>query len=221
MTTNIVMLLYPGLTQLDLTGPFEVLRRAPDVAVHLAWKNMDLVRADSGLGLMPTTSFASCPKADVLFVPGGGGQTALMTDEEVLDFLGAHGESAAWVTAVCTGSLLLGAAGLLKGYRAATHWAFMELLPAVGAIPESARVVIDRNRMTGGGVTAGIDFGLHLIAKLRGDAAAKRAQLEIEYDPAPPFDSGHPRVAEKEITEAAQRGFRERLEARKKQLGIS
>lgn len=219
MTTHIVMLLYPGLTQLDLTGPFEVLRRVPDFTVHLAWKSTDLVRSDSGLSFLPTTSFDACPQADVLFVPGGAGQIALVTDEVVLGFLRKQAELASWVTAVCTGSLLLGAAGLLNGYRATTHWAFKELLPVVGAVPAEGRVVIDRNRVTGGGVTAGIDFGLHLIAKLRGEEAAKLAQLEIEYDPAPPFRSGHPSVAEPEITALAKKGFRERLEARRRTLG--
>ncbi len=218
MTTHIVMLLYPGLTQLDLTGPFEVLRRAPDVQIHLAWKTVELVRSDSGLGLMPTTTFQACPQGDVLFVPGGGGQVPLMTDEPTLAFLRAQAEHAKWVTSVCTGALLLGAAGLLRGYQAATHWAFMELLPAVGAEPVAERVVVDRNRVTGGGVTAGIDFGLRLLASLYGDAVAKRAQLEIEYDPAPPWKSGHPRDAEPEIVLAATKGFQERFDARKKLL---
>ena len=221
MKTNIVMLLYPGLTQLDLTGPYEVLGRAPDTTLHLAWKSVELVRSDSGLGLMPTTSFEDCPRADVLFVPGGAGQIALMSDETFLGFLRRQAETATWVTAVCTGSLLLGAAGLLRGYDATTHWAFTELLPAVGARPVEERVVIDRNRVTGGGVTAGIDFGLRLLAELRGETVARRAQLELEYDPSPPFDSGHPRVAAPDLVAAVKKGFDERLQKRKAALEAS
>ncbi len=207
MTRHIGMVLFPGLTQLDLTGPFEVLHRVPDTQVHLVWKSLDPVLSDSKLALGPTTTFADCPKLDVLFVPGGGGQMALMGDATVLGFLRAQGEHAAYVTAVCTGSLLLGAAGLLDGYDAATHWAFMDLLPAFGARPVRQRVVVDRNRVTGGGVTAGIDFGLTLAARLAGDAVAKGIQLGLEYDPKPPFQCGHPDVAEPEIVSAVRARF--------------
>jgi cyclohexyl-isocyanide hydratase len=196
MTLQIGMLLYPGLTQLDLTGPFEVLHRIPDVKVHLVWKDTQPVRADSGLSLVPTTTLAECPPLDVVFVPGGHGQVALMTDTEVLGFLRRHGQTARYVTSVCTGALVLGAAGLLDGYDAATHWAFVELLPAFGARHAPGRVVVDRNRITGGGVTAGIDFGLRVAAELAGDDVAKAIQLGLEYDPAPPFRSGHPDVAD-------------------------
>jgi cyclohexyl-isocyanide hydratase len=196
MTLHIGMLLYPGLTQLDLTGPFEVLHRIPDSRVHLVWKDTQPIRADSGLGLVPTTTLADCPPLDIVFVPGGSGQVAVMTDPDVLAFLRHHGRAARYVTSVCTGALLLGAAGLLDGYDAATHWAFVELLPAFGARHVPGRVVVDRNRITGGGVTAGIDFALRLVAELCGDHVARAIQLGLEYDPAPPFRSGHPDVAD-------------------------
>jgi cyclohexyl-isocyanide hydratase len=204
MTLHIGMLLYPGLTQLDLTGPFEVLHRLPDAQVHLVWKDTQPVRADSGLVLVPTTSFADCPPLDVVFVPGGFGQLPLMSDPEVLGFLRTHGATARYVTAVCTGALLLGAAGLLAGYQAATHWAWAELLPGFGARHAPGRVVIDRNRITGGGVTAGIDFALTLAAEIAGEQTARAIQLGLEYNPAPPFDSGHPDVADPELVAAVR-----------------
>jgi cyclohexyl-isocyanide hydratase len=207
MTTHVGMLLYPGLTQLDLTGPFEVLHRVPDARVHLVWKTVGPVVADSNLGLASSMAFEACPPLDVVFVPGGSGQAALMQDGETLEFLAHHGKSAKWVTSVCTGALLLGAAGLLEGYDAATHWAFMDLLPMFGAKPVRKRVVIDRNRMTGGGVTAGIDFGLRLAAELAGEVVAKSIQLGLEYDPEPPYRSGHPDVAEPEIVAAVRKRF--------------
>jgi cyclohexyl-isocyanide hydratase len=215
MTLHIGMLLFPRLTQLDLTGPFEVLHRVPDTKVHLVWKDTQPVYADSGLGLVPTTSFADCPPLDIVFVPGGIGQVALMTDPVVLDFLRHHGKTAKYVTSVCTGALVLGAAGLLDGYRAATHWAFVELLPAFGARHEPGRVVVDRNRITGGGVTAGIDFALRLAAELAGEDVARSIQLGLEYDPAPPFASGHPDVADPALVAR----LRERLGPLSKRLG--
>lgn len=196
MTLHIGMLLYPGLTQLDLTGPFEVFHRLPEAQVHLAWKDTNPVRADSGLGLVPTTTLADCPPLDVVCVPGGFGQIALMSDAAVLDFLRTHARTARYVTAVCTGSLLLGAAGLLTGYHATTHWAFTELLAGFGATYVPGRVVVDRDRITGGGVTAGIDFALRLAAELAGDDVAKAIQLGLEYNPAPPYACGHPDVAD-------------------------
>ncbi len=207
MTFHIGMLLYPELTQLDLTGPFEVLHRIPNAEIHLAWKTREPVVADSKLGLVPTTTLDACPKLDVVFVPGGYGQMALMQDAEVLAFLREHGRTARYVTSVCTGALVLGAAGLLEGYDAATHWAFMDLLPMFGARPVRRRVVIDRNRITGGGVTAGIDFALRLAAELAGESTAKAIQLGLEYDPEPPFRSGHPDVAEPEIVATVRAHF--------------
>jgi cyclohexyl-isocyanide hydratase len=204
MTIQIGMLLFPRLTQLDLTGPFEVLHRVPGAQVHLLWKTLDPVAAESKLKLLPTTTLRDCPPLDVVFVPGGYGQVALMDDAETLEFLKTHGERARWVTSVCTGALVLGAAGLLQGYDAATHWAYMELLPLFGARPVRKRVVVDRNRVTGGGVTAGIDFGLRLAAELAGERAAKEIQLGLEYDPEPPFRSGHPDVADPEVVAAVR-----------------
>jgi cyclohexyl-isocyanide hydratase len=212
MNFEIGMLTYPGLNQLDLTGPFEVLHRAPDARVHLAWKETAPVRADSGLELRPTTTLAACPPLDVVFVPGGFGQWAVQTDEGVLSFLREHGARARYVTSVCTGALVLGAAGLLEGYEATTHWAYTHLLPAFGARPRRARVVTDRNRVTGGGVTAGIDFGLQLLAAIGGERAARLTQLVLEYDPAPPFDAGTPDSAGPELAAEVRRRMVERLE---------
>jgi cyclohexyl-isocyanide hydratase len=192
---EIGMLLYPGLTLLDLIGPATVFSWFSNI--HLAWKTKDLIYSDTGIGIQPTCTFETCPRdLDVLFVPGGFGQQQLMNDVEVLAFLADRAETAKHVTSVCSGSLLLGAAGLLKGYKATSHWSLLDALSAFGAEPVEQRVVIDRNRVTGGGVTAGIDFGLVLLARLRGDDAAKLTQLAMEYDPEPPFRSGSPKTAE-------------------------
>ena len=200
---KIGMLLYPGLTLLDLIGPQTVFSWFADI--HLVWKTMDLVRSDTGIGIQPTSTFETCPQdLDILFVPGGFGQEQLMNDAEVLRFLADRGPKSKYVTSVCSGSLLLGAAGLLKGYKATSHWATRDALSMFGAEPTDARVVMDRNRVTGGGVTAGIDFGLVLLAKLRGDDAAKLTQLAMEYDPEPPFDSGSPKTAGPAIVEQAR-----------------
>jgi cyclohexyl-isocyanide hydratase len=193
------MLLYPGLTQLDLTAPFELMHRIPGAQVHLVWKDLQPVRADSGLAILPSMTFAACPALDVVFVPGGAGQLPLMSDPEVLGFLRERGQAARYVTSVCTGALLLGAAGLLDGYAATTHWAFVELLPMFGARPSPGRVVVDRNRITAGGVTAGLDFGLRLVAELADERRARLIQLGLEYDPEPPFRSGHPSVADPDL----------------------
>ncbi|HWO26430.1 MAG TPA: DJ-1/PfpI family protein [Kofleriaceae bacterium] len=199
MAIHIGMLLYPGLTQLDLTAPFELMHRIPGAEVHLVWKDLQPVRADSGLGLLPSATLEGCPPLDVVFAPGGAGQLPLMTDAAVLGFLREHGRAARYVTSVCTGALLLGAAGLLDGYAATTHWAFVELLPMFGARPTPGRVVVDRNRITAGGVTAGLDFGLRLVAELAGERSAQLIQLGLEYDPDPPFRAGHPSVADPEL----------------------
>jgi cyclohexyl-isocyanide hydratase len=198
---QIGLLLFPDLTQLDLTGPYEVFARLPGASVHLIWKSLAPVACDRGLRLLPNTTFADCPQLDLICVPGGPGQIALMDDEETLDFLRRQAEGAKWITSVCTGSLVLGAAGLLKGYRATTHWASHDQLAALGAIPVQERWVIDRNRISGGGVTAGIDFALALVAQMAGEAAAKAIQLSIEYDPAPPFHAGSPEDAGPAVVE--------------------
>jgi cyclohexyl-isocyanide hydratase len=208
MTLHIGMLLYPGLTQLDLTGPFELMHRIPDAKVHLLWKTRDPITSDSGMTFVPSMTLRECPPLDVVFVPGGDGQVPLMADPEVLGFLRDHGARARYVTSVCTGSLLLGAAGLLKGYQATSHWAFVELLPLFGAVPTDGRVVIDRNRITGGGVTAGIDFGLTLVSEICGEQVAKEIQLGLEYDPAPPFRCGHPSVADAAMVASVKKRLR-------------
>ena len=186
------MLLYPGLTLLDLLGPQTALSMVADV--HLLWtRTEEPVTTDTGLRLFPTTSFADCPEhLDVLFVPGGPGMVAAIRDRDVVAFLADRGATATWVTSVCSGSIVLGAAGLLEGYRATSHWAAVDLLPAVGAEPVRERVVTDRNRVTAGGVTAGIDFALTLIARMLDEETAKIVQLGMEYDPHPPFDAGNP-----------------------------
>ena len=204
---QIGILLYPNVTQLDATGPAQVLARVPGAVLHMIWKTLDPVPTDAGFSIVPTTTFADCPKLDVICVPGGGGQVALMTDEETLDFLRRQAATARYVTSVCTGALVLGAAGLLKGYKSACHWAWRDMLPAFGAIPVAQRVVRDRNHISGGGVTAGIDFGLTVAAELAGEDVAKSIQLALEYDPQPPFDSGSP---EKAGPERVKR-FRERI----------
>jgi len=212
MALEIGMLTFPGMNQLDLTGPFEVLHRVPEARVHLVWKDTAPVRADSALELRPTTTLADCPPLDVLFVPGGFGQWPLQTDAAVLDFLRTQGARARYVTSVCTGALLLGAAGLLEGYEATTHWAYVDLLGRFGARYVKRRVVVDRGRVTGGGVTAGIDFGLRLAAELAGETAAKLIALGLEYDPEPPFRSGHPDVADPALVAEIRRRFEAGLE---------
>lgn len=190
----VAMLLYPGLTLLDLVGPHTALAATMDV--HLVAKTLDDVVSDTGVTVRPTTTLAQAPRdVDVLFVPGGPGTMEMLSDREVLAFLADRAERARYVTAVCTGSLILGAAGLLDGYRAGCHWAARHLLPLFGAEPSDDRVVVDRNRVTGGGVTAGLDFGLTLLAQMQGEHTARLAQLMMEYDPHPPFDSGTPTTA--------------------------
>jgi cyclohexyl-isocyanide hydratase len=196
------MLLYPNFTLLDLAGPQSALGFHSKTL--LFWKTLEPVAADSGISLNPTHTFADARETlDVLFVPGGVGSNAAMEDPEILEFLSRVGTRSRYVTSVCSGSLLLGMAGLLDGYRAATHWAAYETLVAMGVTPGHERVVADRNRFTGGGVTAGIDFGLTLLAELRGQEVAKVTQLLMEYDPHPPFNTGHPRVAGEALTRAA------------------
>ncbi|MBU7583586.1 MAG: DJ-1/PfpI family protein [Nostoc sp. TH1S01] len=193
---NIGLLIYPDLTQLDVTGPYQVFSSLPTARVHLIWKNLEPVKDIGGLVLHPTTTFAECPQLDVICVPGGGmGTIEVMRDVEVLTFLQQQAKNAQYVTSVCTGSLILAAAGLLSGYKASCHWMFRECLAAMGITVSNERVVVDRNRITGGGVTAGIDFGLVVVAKLCGESTAKFIQLILEYNPAPPFNAGSPETA--------------------------
>jgi cyclohexyl-isocyanide hydratase len=217
---EIGFLLFPRLTQLDLTGPFEVLSRLPGARVRLLWKTLDPVRADSGMGLLPDTTLAECPRLDLLCVPGGPGVAAMMEDAEVLDFLRRQAAGARYVTSVCTGALVLGAAGLLRGRRATTHWASHDFLAALGATPVQARVVRDGTLFTGGGVTAGIDFALEIAAEIAGPEVAQAIQLQVEYAPAPPFQAGTPETAPPEVLATARgrgagmRAEREALVAR-------
>jgi cyclohexyl-isocyanide hydratase len=194
-TIHIGFLLFPNVTQLDLTGPAQVLSRIPGAKVHLAWKSREPVPTDVGFAILPTTSFAECPQLTVLCVPGGFGIADQLNDGETLDFLRRQGEGARYVTSVCNGALVLGAAGLLMGYQSACHWMWRHYLPLFGAEPVASRIVRDRNRISGGGVTAGIDFALALAAELAGDEMARTLQLAFEYDPHPPFDCGSPEKA--------------------------
>jgi len=193
------MLIFPRLTQLDMTGPYEVLARLPNTSVHLVAHTLDPVKTDRGMMIVPTVTFANCPQLDLVMVPGGPGQQDLMEDAIVLEFLRRQAQGAKYVTSVCTGSLVLGAAGLLKGKRATSHWAAIEHLKPLGAIPVSEKVVIDGNIITGAGVTSGIDFALVVAAVLEGEEVARQIQLQIEYDPAPPFNSGSPKTATPEM----------------------
>ncbi len=192
---HLAFLLFPGVTQLDLTGPVQFLSRLPGAQVDLVWASLDPVPTDAGFSIVPTATFAQVPRADLLCVPGGMGAADVINHPQALDWVRQVGAGAQWVTSVCTGALVLGAAGLLRGYRATTHWAWHDLLSLFGAEPVQARHVIDRNRATGGGVTAGIDFALALMAEIAGPDHARAVQLALEYDPAPPFDAGSPAKA--------------------------
>jgi cyclohexyl-isocyanide hydratase len=192
---DIAFLLFPNVTQLDLTGPAQVLSRLPGARVHLVWNSLDPVPTDAGFSILPNATFTDMPSPDLLCVPGGMGIADVIDNEAALQWVRLAGANAQWVTSVCTGALILGAAGLLEGYKATTHWAWHDKLALFGATPVKARCVMDRNRATGGGVTAGIDFALALVAKIAGEEVARTIQLALEYDPAPPFDSGSPEGA--------------------------
>lgn len=201
---DIGFVIFPGITQLDFTGPFEVLSRLgtppsistpskfPHSKTHVVAKTMLPVSSDRGLGIMPTCTFQNCPPLDLICLPGGAGVLEALADVETVNFIRRQGERAQYVTSVCTGAFMLGAAGLLKGRRAATHWAYVDLLPLVGASHGKGRVVRDGNIFTSGGVTSGIDFAFRIVAELAGPEVAQAIQLAIEYDPSPPFDAGHP-----------------------------
>lgn len=212
MTLSVGILVFPAVQQLDLTGPYEVFASVPGAAVHLVAKDRDPVISATNLVLMPTTTFGDCPPLDILCVPGGSGVNALLRDEETLAFVRGKAKQARFVTSVCTGALVLGAAGLLAGRRAATHWYAMDFLARFGATPVRERVVRDGNVITAGGVTAGIDFALSVVAELLGRDQAEVIQLAMEYAPQPPFDAGTPESAPPAVVEAA----RERLAASRK-----
>lgn len=224
--TRIGLVLFPKLTLLDLVGPLEVFGRMPGAEVDLLWHDLAPVASDRGVLVSPTRAFQACKQLDVVCVPGGPGQVDLMGDEAALAWLREVAGRCRLVTSVCTGSLVLGAAGLLKGYRATSHWASVDQLALLGVIPVNERVVRDRNRITGAGVTSGIDFALAVVAELAGEAVAREIQLQIEYDPEPPFDSGSPRSASADVVAAVRERMaaflmrrREATEAAARQLG--
>jgi len=216
---NVGFVIFPELTQLDFTGPQQVLARLPQSAMHIIAKTTEPVPSDSGLSLVPTHSFENSPQLDLICIPGGNrGVVQVLGDQETIDFVRRQSSTARYVTSVCTGAFILGVAGLLKGRRATTHWAFAELLPLVGATHEKARIVKDGNVITAGGVTSGIDFGLSVVAEIAGETVAQAIQLGIEYDPNPPFDSGNPDRASDTVKatvapryEQARASFRDRL----------
>lgn len=218
MAFHIGLLLFPEITQLDMTGPYEVFTKIPDAEVHLIWKSVGPVIANGGMKIHADTSYADCPQLDLLCVPGGGGMNALLNDEETLAFLRRQAPGARYVTSVCTGALVLGAAGLLKGKKAATHWMSMDMLKAFGAIPTHERVVTDGKIITGGGVTAGIDFALTVAADLCGADVARAIQLGIEYDPQPPFTAGSPKGAGAEAVAKARTAAAKRQDEREAEV---
>jgi cyclohexyl-isocyanide hydratase len=196
---HIGFVIFDNLTQLDFTGPLQVLHRLPDSQVHIIAATLAPVMSDCGLALVPTTTFSDCPQLDLICIPGGFGVETAMADPALIDFVRTQAKGARYITSVCTGAFILGTAGLLQGQKATTHWAYHGLLAHVGAIPTQGRVVRDGTVFTGGGVTAGIDFALTIVAEIAGDNVAQGIQLAIEYDPAPPFDSGSPNVAAGDI----------------------
>lgn len=225
---SVAFLVYPQVTQLDFAGPAQFLSRLGNATVDYVAKAPGPVPTDSGFALLPTATFSEVRQADILCVPGGIACVDVMEDDESLDWVSRIGERAQWVTSVCTGSLILAAAGLLRGYRAACHWAWRDHLALFGAEPVAERVVFDRNRATGGGVTAGIDFALALTAAIRGEDHARMVQLALEYDPAPPFDCGSPERAGPELVghyrqrmEAMAPGREERIRAAAARLAVA
>jgi cyclohexyl-isocyanide hydratase len=213
---SIGVLVFPGITQLDATAPCEIFSSLSDVSLVLVGRDRAPVTTEWGLSFQPTATFTDALSLDVVCVPGGLGVNLLMEDDACLDFLRRQAERARYLTSVCTGALVLGAAGLLRGYRATTHWLSFEFLRAFGALPVNERVVVDRNRITGGGVTAGIDLALTVAAEVSGRATAEKTQLYVEYDPAPPFPSGSPKTAPSEIVDAVRAEARERIEERRR-----
>jgi cyclohexyl-isocyanide hydratase len=210
MSFRIGILIFPDIMQLDMTGPHEVFTKLPDAEVLLVWKALNPVVAGGGMRILPDVTYETCPKLDLICVPGGAGMNPLLNDPETLDFIRDKAATARFVTSVCTGSLVLAAAGLLKGKRAACHWMSRDMLIEFGAIPDKSRVVIDGKFISGGGVTAGIDFGLTVAAKIFGEDIAKSIQLGIEYNPQPPFNAGSPEQAGLDIENAARTSASER-----------
>lgn len=233
---RISFLIFEGMTPLDLIGPAQFLSSAGNVTVDYVWRNRNPVYGDysvgNKMGFVPTATFDEIEKTDILCVPGTHNPYALLDQEDLIAWVAKVGSEASWVTSVCTGSFVLGAAGLLKGYKAASHWTMVDDLAYFGAIPTKERVVRDRNRITGGGVTSGIDFGLTLLSIIRDEESAKATQLGLEYDPHPPFNSGSPRTAAPEMVAAMQSraaatvkletpDCRQRLEKAAARLGVT
>ena len=187
---HIVFVLFDNVTQLDFTGPVQFLSRLPGAKVHVVSKDGAAVKTDCGFSILPRSGFGQCPQADVLCVPGGHGVRDAIADQVIVDFVRQQANGADYITSVCTGAFILGAAGLLQGKKATCHWAYTQLLPLFGAMHQPARVVHDGNVITAGGVTSGIDFALELIAAISGEDVARTIQLALEYDPAPPFGGG-------------------------------
>ena len=204
MTLRFGFLVFPGMQQVDMTGPYEVFASTADAEVVLIWKDRAPVMTATKLPITPTATFEDCPPLDVICIPGGSGVNALMEDGEVLDFVRAKAIHARYLTSVCSGALVLGAAGLIKGRRAATHWYAHDFLAVFGAIPVDARIVEEGKVITAGGVTSGIDFGLTVVARLLGQAEAETVQLQLEYAPAPPFNSGTPAQASPDVLARAK-----------------
>ena len=196
------LVFYPGMTALDIVGPQQVFSGLPNVKIHRIWKNLEAIATDDGMRILPDTTFANCPTLDLICVGGGLGQMAAVNDNEVIDFFRQQ-SNVKFITSVCGGSEFLAKAGLLEGYRAATHWLMRDKLSQLGVEVGTERVVVDRNRYTGGGVTAGIDFALTVAAALYGEEVAKINQLLMEYDPAPPFNVGSPEKAGSELVNQA------------------
>lgn len=197
------LVFYPGMTALDIVGPQTVFAALPGVQIHRIWKTLDPIQTDDGMRIIPDNTFDNCPPLDIICIGGGLAQSAVVDDPEILAFLQQQGSMTKFITSVCGGAEFLAKAGLLQGYRSATHWMFREQLAAAGVQVGTERVVIDRNRMSGGGVTAGIDFGLEIAKVLYGEETAKLVQLLIEYDPAPPFDVGSPEKAGADLVNKA------------------
>ena len=216
------MVVYPGMTALDVVAPQLIFAKLGDTDVQLVWKDRDSVRSDTGIPISPTLEFDDVEDGlTVLFVPGGADAYPLMNDREVMCFLQRVAPTAEYVTSVCTGALVVGAAGLLRGYRATTHWIFRDVLASLGAIPVAERVVVDRNRITGAGVTAGFDFGLRMAAKLRGDNYARMLQLAFEYDPEPPFEGVDEASGGEPISREVRLMFASRVASAKKHAAIA
>ena len=203
---KIGMLVFPNITATDYVAPADLLVRIPGASLDLVWKHTNSIRTELGWEFRATVAMEDALQYDMIVVPGGPGIAALFEDSETVDFLAHQGKNARWVVGICTGPLLLGVAGLLDGYTATCHWASHELLSLVGATPRDARVVVDRNRITGAGVTSGIDCALRAIALATNEDTAQGIQLFAEYDPQPPFDSGSPEKAPAHIVEAARKG---------------